>query len=254
MNQVSSLDVTFTPAEFALLPQRDLSHTVCVVFDVLRATSTMVTALAQGATRVVPVADIPQALALRQADPTVLLAGEREGLRIRADRTDGVDFDLGNSPREFTADRVAGRTIVLTTTNGTRALRACAAAEEVLLGSFLNLQATVTRIEQRKPLNLLLVCAGTLEQASFEDTLGAGALADAVWNRFAGGMISDAAQIARQVYLRRQHDLPGALQQARNGRRLLQIPELRDDVAFCLQREQQAFAARLNPDGSVARC
>src|SRR5580692_7380997 len=133
-----TLEVLFTPAEFATLPQRDLSGTVCVVFDVLRATSTIVTALANGADAVIPVAEIPEALAAKRARPDLLLGGEREGVRIRADQTGGVDFDLGNSPREFTRERVAGRTIILTTTNGSRALRACAGARAVFAGSFLN--------------------------------------------------------------------------------------------------------------------
>jgi 2-phosphosulfolactate phosphatase len=77
-----TLEVLFTPADFAALAGRDLGQTCCVVFDVLRATSSMVTALAHGAEAVQPVADIPEALALRAAHPEVLLAGERNGLRI----------------------------------------------------------------------------------------------------------------------------------------------------------------------------
>src|SRR2546422_11748827 len=97
-----TLEVLFAPAEFAALHQRDLSETACVVFDVLRATSTMVTALANGAAAIIPVAGIPEALAIRQRQPEVLLAGERDGLRIQADLTGSIAFDLGNSPREFT--------------------------------------------------------------------------------------------------------------------------------------------------------
>ena len=95
------MDVLFTPADFAALARRDLSRTTCVVFDVLRATTSMVTALSAGAEAIVPVSDIPEALAWRNRLPEVLLAGERDGRRILADRTGGVDFDLGNSPREF---------------------------------------------------------------------------------------------------------------------------------------------------------
>src|SRR5947208_3022666 len=131
----STLEVLFAPAEFAALTRRDLSQTVCVVFDILRATSTMMTALDQGAARIIPVAEIDEALALRQRDPSVLLAGERNGLRIRSEQTGGTDFDLGNSPREFTAVIVKGKTIVISTTNGTRALRACAAAQRILIGT-----------------------------------------------------------------------------------------------------------------------
>src|SRR5581483_8625152 len=112
----ATLEVLFAPAEFAALADRDLDRTVCVVFDIFRATSTIVTALANGASAIIPVAEIPDALALRHQQPDVLLAGERDGLRIRADLTGGLDFDLGNSPREFTPERVQGKTIVLSTT------------------------------------------------------------------------------------------------------------------------------------------
>src|ERR1039458_1792410 len=161
----TTLEVLFAPAEFALLGQRDLSQTVCVVFDVLRATSTMVTALGNGATAIAPVAEIAEALGIRLRQPEVLLAGERDGLRIEGHLTGGIGFDLGNSPREFTAARVRGRTIAITTTNGTRALRACAPAATVSLGSFLNLRATAEFIERQHPPHLLIVCSGTLERS-----------------------------------------------------------------------------------------
>src|SRR4051812_10101171 len=132
------LEVLFTPADFATLGARNLSQTTCVVFDVLRATSSMVTALAHGAAAVIPVGEISEALARRRSDPEVLLAGERDGLRISGALAGGTEFDLGNSPREFTPDRVQGRQIAMTTTNGTRALRAAAGAMNVLIGSFLN--------------------------------------------------------------------------------------------------------------------
>src|SRR5579871_1468891 len=104
-----SLEVLFAPAEFAALRQRDLHETVCVVFDVLRATSTMMTALANGADSIVPVAEIDEAMVVRRRDARVLLAGERDGVRIRAHQTGGTEFDLGNSPREFTPEIVRGR-------------------------------------------------------------------------------------------------------------------------------------------------
>ena len=246
-----SLEVTFAPAEFEALARRDLGHTVCVVFDVLRATSSMVTALGHGAAGLIPVSGIPEALALRRGRPELLLAGERQGVRIRAAQTGGVDFDLGNSPREFTRERVEGRTIVMTTTNGTRALRACTGALRVLAGSFLNLGALVRLIEQQRPPNLLLVCSGTLEQAAFEDALGAGALADAVWPLYADGTVGDAAQLARHTYRHFARDLPAAFRLGRNGRRLLEQPELRDDVAVCARVDDFAVVPALQADGVV---
>lgn len=240
-----TLEVTFTPAEFAVLPRRDLSDTVCVVFDVLRATSSIVTALANGAAAIVPVAEISEALDWKQKHPEVLLAGEREGLRIRAELTGGIDFDLGNSPREFTHEKVQGRTIVLTTTNGSRALRACAAAKEVLAGSFLNLRATAAHLQKLAASNVLLVCSGTFDQAAYEDVLGAGALADFLWSGFSAGEIADSARLARETYQRHQGDLLRAMEHSRNGRRLLANAELKDDVAYCLQRDRHNLIARM---------
>src|SRR5678815_616489 len=113
------IDVLLTPAELQPLRDRDVSQTVCVVFDILRATSTMVTALANGAEAIMPVQEISEALAIKAKDPDVLLAGERHGVRIEGKLSGGVRFDFGNSPREFTSEKVRGRRIVTTTTNGT---------------------------------------------------------------------------------------------------------------------------------------
>jgi len=248
-----SIEVLLTPAEFAVLPQRDLRQTVCVVFDVLRATSTMLTALANGAAAVLPVTDIAEALAIRQKKPNVLLAGERNGLPIRAAQTGGVDFDLGNSPREFTSDRVKDRIIVTTTTNGTRALRACAAAKTTLIGAFLNLDALGRWLDGAQPQDLLLIGSGTFDQMAYEDALAAGALADRIWPADPQVRIADSALMVRQLYRLVQANLTDALENSRNGRRLLAIPELRDDVRFCSQRDTLSFVAILQSDGAIRR-
>lgn len=242
----ASLEVLFTPAEFQALSSRNLTQTVCVVFDVFRATSTIVTALANGATGIIPVAEIPEALEWRKRQPDVLLAGERDGLRIRANLTGGIDFNLGNSPREFTPARIQSRTIVLSTTNGSRALRACARARAVLAGSFLNLQATADHLISNKCSNVLLVCSGTHNEASYEDVLGAGALAELL--NFPNGTIADSARIAMQIYQQNSRDLLRAAEHCRNGRRLLSMPELRDDVPWCLRRDVFPLVARMEND------
>lgn len=238
-----NLDVLFTPADFNALKQRDLSQADCVVFDILRATSSMTNALANGAEAIIPVSEISQALEVKNRHQEVLLAGEREGLRIRAAQTGSIDFDLGNSPREFTADKVARRTIAMTTTNGTRALNACVGAKRIFIGSFLNLRALVSALEQSE--NLILVCAGTFEEAAYEDTLAAGAVADLVWKRFESGPITDSAQVARQIYLAGAPDLSKAILFSKNARRLLANPDLREDVSFCLQRDTLSFVAEM---------
>ena len=251
--RMKTLEVPFTPADFAALKKRDLANTVCVVFDVFRATSSMITALANGAEAITPVSEIPEALAIRKQNPSVLLAGERDGVRIRANLTGGTDFDLGNSPREFTREKVAGKIIVMSTTNGTRALRSCAHAKMVLVSSFLNLRATADFIEQASPENLLIICSGTHDQAAYEDTLAAGALCDSVWDHLSEDGIADSAKIARELYQLAKKDLPNTASQSRNGRRLSGIPELRDDVPFCLQRNIFDLAAVMDQDGKVRR-
>src|SRR4051794_8031640 len=115
-----NIEVILSPDEFASLAKRDLNSTTCVVFDVLRATSSMLTALNNGATAIIPVSEIEEALACRRKDQNCLLAGERNGVRITRELTGSVDFDFGNSPRDFTREKVEGKTIAWTTTNGTR--------------------------------------------------------------------------------------------------------------------------------------
>lgn len=212
----------------------------------------MVTAVANGAQAVIPVEEISEALELRQKNPEFLLAGERDGLRIRAAQTGSIDFDLGNSPREFTADKVQGKTIVMTTTNGTRALRACAGAQTVLVGSFLNLRATYQFLLEQRPAHLVLVCSGTFDEPALEDTLAAGAVCEKIWSVYATGHTSDAAEIARRVYPLMQFDLVGALKHSRNGRRLLSQPEMRGDVWYCVQRETVPFVVEMR-EGAVRK-
>ncbi|MBI5386915.1 MAG: 2-phosphosulfolactate phosphatase [Verrucomicrobia bacterium] len=246
-----SVEVLFTPADFDTLPGRDLSRTTCVVFDVLRATTSMIAALANGAAAIVPVSEISDALALRAKHPSVLLAGERHGLRIRAAQTGGVDFDFGNSPREFTAGKVRGKTIVTTTTNGTRALRACAEAQTTVVAAFLNLSAVAAWFETHPPESLVLVCAGTFEQAAYEDVLAAGALLELLEARFALTHAADSALIASKVWNLAKADPLEAVKSARNAKRLLSVPELADDVAFSFQRDTADVVAVLGKDGQV---
>lgn len=245
------LEVVLSPAEFASLQQRDLSHAVCVVFDVLRATTTMITALSNGAQALIPVGEISDALALRRERPDVVLAGEREGFRIRANLSGGVDFDFGNSPREFSPEKVQGKTIVITTTNGTRAIKACAQAQAILIGSFLNLRATTNWLKEHLPAHVILVCSGTYEEPALEDILAAGAVCERLWPYYSAGHISDSAEIARRIYPLLQSNLVDAMKHSRNGRRLLSHAELRDDVWFCVQRETTRIVAGLQPDGSI---
>jgi 2-phosphosulfolactate phosphatase len=248
------IETVLTPAELPALAQRDLRATACVVFDVLRATSTFVTALHHGARAIIPVSEIAEAVAIRKRQPGVLLGGERNGVRISAD---GIDFDLGNSPREYT--EVRGKTIVSTTTNGTRALRACLNAKTVLAASFLNLTATAEFLQRKDFETILLVCAGTGENQADEDVLAAGALCELLFDESLsplgrGEGVDDSTQVALRAWLAAKLDLSAAVCDSENARRLLAIPELRDDVAFCLQRDVCPLIAKMESDGTIRRC
>ena len=200
------IDVALNPSEIAQLPHRDLSRTTCVVFDVLRATSSMITALAGGAREIYPVCTIEEARALKVEMPHALLGGERDGELIHG-------FDVGNSPFEYRG--LTGRTIITTTTNGTVALRACESAETVLVGAMLNLTELADEIIWREPEDLLLVCAGTFEEFALEDAWAAGRLIDALPD----ADLTDSARAA--VAITRLFPNPlDALRAARNGRAL----------------------------------
>jgi len=249
------IDAVLSPKELPALATRDLRATACVVFDVLRATSAFVTALHNGAKEIIPVSEISEALEIKKKRPDVLLGGERNGVRISAG---GIDFDLGNSPREFVPEKVRGKTIVSTTTNGTRALRACANAKAILAVSLLNLEATAKFLQRHNFENILIVCAGTYENAAQEDILAAGATCELLSARevLADGhrprpIFSDSAQIAFRAFMQAKSDLSAAICDSANARRLLSIPELRDDVSFCLQRDIFPLVARAEGDGII---
>lgn len=245
------IEVCLSPADYLAQAATGFGDAVCVVFDVLRATSVMVTGLANGAAGFVPVAEISAALALRAGHPDALLAGERDGRRITAAQSDGVEFDLGNSPREYTRQRVAGRTIISTTTNGTRALRACAGASSVAVASFLNLKPTAAWLARNPMERILLVCAGTGAHPALEDILGAGALCELLVDHDERMQLLDSAETAKRVYREARCDLFGAISHSQNGRRLMACAELRDDVEFCLRRDAYEMVALLGADGVV---
>jgi len=251
------IEAFLTPSELTGLAGRNLREKVCVVFDVLRATSTFATALNNGAAGIIPVGEISEALELKKQRPDVLLGGERNGLKIHVN---GRDFDFGNSPREYAPEKVRGRTIVSATTNGTRAVRACMGAGTVIASSFLNLSATSNFLLERKFESVLLVCAGTGERAALEDILAAGALcatlaphgtAPATTSQsHASTTLSDSAQLALAAFKQGQADLSGTIFNSENARRLLGIPELREDVEFCLRRDVYEFVAALK-EGAI---
>ncbi len=162
-----SVDVTLTCTQ---LSDEDLSETGVVVVDILRATTTVTQALAAGALEVLPVAHTDEAIALGR-ERGARVGGEREGLRLEG-------FDLGNSPLEYVPGTVGGQAVVLTTSNGTRAMQLCRGARWTVVGSFNNLDAVVRYVCRHRPAELIVACAGTERGRAVapEDVLFAGAL------------------------------------------------------------------------------
>ena len=230
MSPSTVVDVVLNPAEIALLPQRDLSETTCVVFDVLRATSSMITAFAHGAAEIHPVRTIEEALERKKQFPDAVLGGERNGDPI-------AGFDLGNSPLEYRD--LAGRRIITTTTNGTLALRSCERAHRVLVGAILNIKAVAEELRRADTPEIVIVCAGTFADFSLEDTMGAGLLIEAL----GGGTLTDAAYAALAVAGAYQNPLD-ALRRARNGR-ALEAKGRGAEVEWCAQQ------SRFNVVGSM---
>jgi 2-phosphosulfolactate phosphatase len=199
----------------AFTPEEEASATVGVVVDVLRATSTIAQALASGYRRVLCCAKMEQAKRLRAEIPDSLVGGERNAVRIEG-------FDVGASPREFLEPRA--ETLILSTTNGTRAiLAATARAEEVLLGSLLNLSAVAAAVKGR---DTAIVCAGFKGAFALDDAYCAGRLVHLL-----GGDRSDAA-IAAELVARAFPDAAAGLNARTYG-----PPGLEEDIAFCARED-----------------
>lgn len=192
------IDVAFTLDE---LGHTSLAGVTAVMIDVVRASTTIVTALANGARAVVPVGSPEEAAARARAWPGggAVLGGERGG-------APPPGFDCGNSPAEYTADRVRGRPVVFTTTNGTRALLAIAGAKRVAVAGFVN-AAAVVRWLLREPGDALVVCAGELGRFCLEDATCAGLLVGRLRAARPGTPCSDAARAAALLSAHYRDDL-----------------------------------------------
>lgn len=193
------------PCSIATLEGRDLSRACCVVFDVLRATTTMVTGLDRGVAGFEPVLTVAEALERRRDG--VILGGERGGERIEG-------FDAGNSPLEY--DIHCGKLVVMTTTNGTRALRAVSTAGRVFAAGVVNLGATAESVRASGFDEVILVCAGTGEGLALEDVWAAGRIAECL----GGSRCGDAVEAAISVS-GRFPDALSALEASTNGRVLM---------------------------------
>jgi 2-phosphosulfolactate phosphatase len=216
-----------------LIRDRAVAGRICVVFDVLRASTTIVTALGNGAGRIIPVAMPADAQKMKEklcGSESVVLAGEREGRRI-------TGFDLGNSPTEFTVERIRGKTIIMCTTNGTAAILAAREARLVLIGSFANLGAVARRAGVNE--DLILLCAGKEGGISLEDIVACGAFVELMVAEGKGGSgvdLDDGAMIALDAFRASRDDIMGVLRKGNHGRYLESIG-FGGDLEVCAQRD-----------------
>ncbi len=199
-----------------LAPAGRLAGSIAVVIDVLRAGTTIIHALAAGCSDVRPCLEVDEARALADSMRAgrVLLGGERDGVALPG-------FDLGNSPREYTAKNCKGTTLVLTTTNGTRALLRAGEAERVLVAGFVNYSAVCEQI-CRDPRPVHIVCAGTAGEISLEDTLLAGALVDYLSEEMEV-RLNDGARLAWDCFENHGRILLGALEVGAGGANLRRL-------------------------------
>ncbi|MBS4057090.1 MAG: 2-phosphosulfolactate phosphatase [Bacteroidales bacterium] len=215
-----------TIATAALAGNEDFSGKTAVVIDVLRASSVIVTALSNGAKSVVPTVDIDEAFSLYNRHPqNSLLCGERDTIKING-------FHLGNSPLEYTAGVISGKDLILCTSNGTIALRACQGATRIYIASFLNLD-TVARQLAIENAAVMIVCSGTNGKFSLDDGLCAGMLIDAI-SKHNNVALCDLSQALFGLARVKQQPLERALQDCYHIG-YLRTKGFSGDIDYCLR-------------------
>jgi 2-phosphosulfolactate phosphatase len=220
------IHVALGPAEYAAAPLEDRA---VLVVDVIRASTTVVAACAAGCRRILPVRDRETAVARKRALEGVgaLLGGERNGETI-------AGFDLGNSPLEYTEERVSGRTVVLTTSNGTAAMLEAGRAAVAAVAALTNVEAAA-RWAGDRGLDLTVLCAGEAGQVSLEDVVCAGLIVDVLAGSGVAVEATDAATTARRAAGFYAERLPRLAEDSRWARRLVERGR-GADVAACLRR------------------
>jgi 2-phosphosulfolactate phosphatase len=233
------LDVFLTPGE---LSPADILDRPVVVIDILRASTSIVQALSAGAKSIYPVASIEDALRLANTfgRDEVLLCGERKCLRIEG-------FDLGNSPREFTRDRVEGKTLVMSTTNGTHLMSLTGGASRVLIASLLNLRAVVEELV-RTEAEPVLICSGREKHFALEDAGCAGLLATRLMEAHPGDWeLNDGARAA--MALAREFPPDEEVFRSTEAGRAVLAAGMQEDLAFCARVDTLDIVPVFLPDG-----
>lgn len=215
---MKKIDVCLSPE---LIHLYNFKNRVVVVVDVLRATTCMVTALANGVRKIRAFADLDACRSMSNSG--YVIAGERGGKKV-----DG--FDLGNSPLNYLNDAYLGEQLAVTTTNGTLAIDKSRHAYEVIIGAMVNLDAVVEYLKSQDR-DVLIFCAGWKGKVNMEDTLFAGAVVDKLENDFESEC--DAPQIAQMMYNTAKEDIIGYLKNAFHVKRLSGF-SIDEDIQFCL--------------------
>lgn len=226
---MKTIDVCLSPELMHLYNVKD--RTVVVV-DILRATSCMVTALANGAESIMPFADLDECRKMKTRG--FVTSGEREGKKVEG-------FDKGNSPFEYMGDEVRGLKIAFTTTNGTQAIEKSKDAKQVIVGSFLNLTAVVKNLLLGEN-SVLIVCAGWKGRVNLEDTLFAGAVVEKLKDYL--GPDCDAPLAARQLYNLAKDNMSGFLSESSHVKRVNRL-NIHEDFEFCLTVDKYNVLPRL---------
>ena len=217
--QKRKIEVCFTPA---LLPIYNISNAIVVVIDIFRASSSICYGIDNGAEAIIPVATVEECKSYESKG--YILAAERDGKVV-----DG--FDFGNSPFAYAEDKVNGKTIVLTTTNGTHAINESKkAAYQVIIGSFLNLTAVCDYLKSQDK-DVFLLCAGWKNKFNLEDTLFAGAVVNQLKDE--NYFLDDASVAADDLYQLAKDDLSAYTSKTSHSERLKKLG-IEEDIKFCL--------------------
>jgi 2-phosphosulfolactate phosphatase len=215
------LEVCLSPA---LLHLYDFKKSIVVVIDVFRATSTIAAALHNGASAIIPVNSVEQCIQLGQEVPNSITAGERDGKVIP-----GLQY--GNSPKEYPREFIQNKTLVLTTTNGTKLLHKAHNSAEIITGSFLNLSAVCNYLLESKQ-DVLLACAAWKDRYNIEDHLFAGAVVENIGNEFE--INCDSARVGKRLYNTAKNNLYEYIKDSSHYLRLSQY-NLQEDMKYCCQ-------------------